>query len=1221
MSDSSLSDSDSKVDLLRRFLNELHQEADPAKVIDDHCARYPDLADQIRGMAEMDAVLQEKTPDWTTPRLRSDGAPSGIATRAERLGPYRIVRVIARGGMGEVFEAVEEPLDRRVAVKTIRSGHSTRPDWMERFLHEREVLARLHHTHIVPIFAAGQEGDLLYFSMPYISGASLGQVIHTARRTESRTPGHMSSTFEDLVAEARTGGERIAPSETTIEAPQAAKASPSALELRPDYIKSTVQLMAAVAEALHHAHEARIIHRDLKPSNLMVEPNGHPWVLDFGLARVRPEPDGPGPDTASPLRDRVSVTVGTVGTPPYMAPEQHEVGREIDPRTDVWGLGVTLYELLTLHQAFKGRESVLDSDPIPPRTLVKNLPRDLEAVILKALKKDPAQRYPTVLALSEDLRHWLRGEPVTARPARLVRRVWMWSKRNKGWAAALAGTFLALLSFGFIAYEREQAKGRELKLMLIERDRLSPHVSFVNQWGEPLANYWTENLRDAIRSVGQPAFAFDRGPLQAQAAAALQGLEARLRKHMKVNALAVAFDIEGRRLLVMGGKLVTDDRRRAEPNQLVLWDSQTDEARTFPAPGPGEPLFLADGTPALLVAAPDDPSALILFDGINQRVVHRFASPFEAEPTVWLLPSASRDGKHLTAVAARRADFMPELLARSTKYICAEDLAGISFDGPTELIVWETETGKRVARISHKGTLALAISPDGRMLAAGNRLGMAEVWSLPEARLLDRQPLDTGRAPITCLAFGRDPVWRTGPGAERMPPWVLAAGNQAGTVILWDLVALKPRASCLGSGVDIKAIDFTPDGQRLATGGRHEVRIWDAATGHRLLQIEAYDYLPGLRFDPDGRRLALAETSVHGVSGTKGCVQVLDLENGRGMTAVHGLRDRIRTIVFSADNRRIAALTHGWQIGVWEWRGGRLLAVLDAPLGDYVDNAGLAFDAEGRRLVCVAKDEARVWDFETKRMQRIQGLPVALTERPIFVGTDHLYLARRERKGRRPPYDFVRQEDDPPVVRLYDLLGPEPTRPIGELSTPGLKFVRFDIAPNGSLLAVESRRRDGEGERQEAQLYRLPDLAPLGGPLASAVVRAGDYDSFYGRFGASGTYYKLNLTLKTDSRVFLEIATRTIRGVDVSATQQKPSPFTTRWWSDPPHEASRSQRDRHVLFIEHDRAEPLLRIPVPNGGCASPDGLYWVLQSHDGGIFVFDPVAIQRHLTELGLGW
>src|SRR4051794_25349556 len=135
----------------------------------------------------------------------------------------------------------------------------------------------------------------------------------------------------------------------------------------------------------------------------MVEPNGHPWVLDFGLARVRPDPDGPSPDHVSSLPNRIAVTIGTVGTPAYMAPEQHEPGRDIDARTDVWGLGVTLYELLTLRQAFKGRESVLESAPVRPRTLIKNLTRDLEAIVLKAVKKDPARRYPTALALADDL--------------------------------------------------------------------------------------------------------------------------------------------------------------------------------------------------------------------------------------------------------------------------------------------------------------------------------------------------------------------------------------------------------------------------------------------------------------------------------------------------------------------------------------------------------------------------------------------------------------------------------------------------------------------------------------------------------------------------------------------------------------------------------------------------------------------------------------------------
>ena len=326
MSDTSLSDNDPRINILRHVLERLRGEPDPAAFLADQCNRHPDLADQIRGMAEIDDALRQKTSTWSTRMSDPDGSRGFAPTQGDRLGPYRIVRVVARGGMGEVYEAIEEPLDRRVAVKTIRSGRSTRPDWMQRFLHEREVLARLHHTHIVPIFAAGEQDKLLYFAMPYISGASLGQVIHTARQAEARTPGHMSSTFEDLVARARSDDDTNKPAELGSDRPGEQPASVPALELRGDYIRSTVAMMAAVAEALHHAHEAKIIHRDLKPSNIMVEPNGHPWVLDFGLARTPPDPHGPAPGESPILPDRAAVSVGPMGTPPYMAPEQYEPG-------------------------------------------------------------------------------------------------------------------------------------------------------------------------------------------------------------------------------------------------------------------------------------------------------------------------------------------------------------------------------------------------------------------------------------------------------------------------------------------------------------------------------------------------------------------------------------------------------------------------------------------------------------------------------------------------------------------------------------------------------------------------------------------------------------------------------------------------------------------------------------------------------------------------------
>jgi serine/threonine protein kinase len=832
MSDSTYSDSDSDLDILRRFLSELQAATDPAKVVEDHCARHPELADQIRGMAEMDAALQEQTPDWTNPRFRVDGVPAGVATRAERLGPYRIVRVIARGGMGEVFEAVEEPLDRRVAVKTIRSGDNTRPDWMQRFLHEREVLARLHHTHIVPIFAAGQEGDLLYFAMPYIPGVSLGQVIHTARRTESRTPGHMSSTFEDLVAQARSGSERTGPTAPTTEVPTPAKEPSPVLELRPDYIRSAVQIMAAVAEALHHAHEARIIHRDLKPSNLMVESNGHPWVLDFGLARVRPEPDGPSPGQTSALPNRVAVTVGTVGTPPYMAPEQHEPGRDIDARTDVWGLGVTLYELLTLRQAFKGRESVLGSDPVPPTTLVKNLPRDLEAVILKALKKDPAKRYPTTLALSEDLKCWLRREPVSVWPVHRVARppwrVWLWSKRNKGWAAAIGIFLIALASVLATALAGERAQRRESLLQQIQRIRLTPH-----------RNGWFDAAWDLVRQAA--SIRRDRN-LQAQAAICLLGLDARLVKQIerpanapRFQAKALAFDPAGQRLLIA-----------AEGEGVTVWDRRTEEVRGLrPKDSAWIFAFRTDGTALELVGEPDNEGLvanLDLREVDSGRVVRRFdisGGQKARVPAFTLTPN----GSHLAVVT----------IAPKSQSL--------------RLRVWQVESGRLVHEIAvdaQRPTTAVALSPDGRLVALGDADGRVTVWLLPGGELI--ATLSAGRVRINVLQFGLDPVVRAD--LDRDDPtgrWVLAAGDASGSVTVWDLYQRCVRCLGRGSNYDVSTLAFTPDGTTLASSGRATVRLWDIASGRLLLELGRRNTTTALAFSQDGKiltRLRLRPTSL-----------------------------------------------------------------------------------------------------------------------------------------------------------------------------------------------------------------------------------------------------------------------------------------------------------------------------------------------------------------------
>ncbi|MGE3821343.1 MAG: serine/threonine-protein kinase, partial [Isosphaeraceae bacterium] len=349
---------------LERFERELMDASDPAAVLKRYREEFPDLADMLGKIAEAIAMLQVTPP--------GQGHFEPEPTLPERFGPYKVVRSIGRGGMGEVFEAIEEPLGRRVAIKTLRR-HPTTPSLLRRFDRERRTLARLHHTNVVPIYATGSEGDLLYFAMPYLSGASLGQVIKTARSRELSGNGLTSSSFEELVNEAHSRSQSASePPQKENTSASAAPAPVAARHLSREFIRSAVRVMAMVAEGLHHAHQAGFIHRDLKPGNVIVERDGHAWVLDFGLAAFRANAaEGPLafaiPSDDSDLER--SLTVGTLGTPGYMAAEQQADSKRANVQSDVWGLGVTLYELLTLQRAFPTNTAAIESKPTPPREL------------------------------------------------------------------------------------------------------------------------------------------------------------------------------------------------------------------------------------------------------------------------------------------------------------------------------------------------------------------------------------------------------------------------------------------------------------------------------------------------------------------------------------------------------------------------------------------------------------------------------------------------------------------------------------------------------------------------------------------------------------------------------------------------------------------------------------------------------------------------------------
>jgi serine/threonine-protein kinase len=346
-----------------------------------------------------------------------------LSEKTNSVGDYEILEEIGRGGMGVVYKARHRSLDRRVALKMLRAGELATPADLQRFRNEAKIVANLDHPRIVPIYEVGEQDQRLYYTMKLIDGGSL-------------------------------------------------MASLPSFQTNP---RAAAELVADIAQAVHHAHEQGILHCDLKPSNILLDKDGRPNISDFGLARWL-ETDG-----------SLSESGVVVGTPSYMSPEQ-AAGRyrETSPLSDVYGLGAILYALLTGRPPFQGMttletlDQVRTLEPVPPTRLEAHVPRPLEAVCLKCLHKEPRLRYASARALAEDLQRYLAGLPTNARSAGLAARAWLWCRRPERIRDAgvmmvcFNATFcvwgllgLLAVTLGFLRSDRPSAAGWNLALPVV----------------------------------------------------------------------------------------------------------------------------------------------------------------------------------------------------------------------------------------------------------------------------------------------------------------------------------------------------------------------------------------------------------------------------------------------------------------------------------------------------------------------------------------------------------------------------------------------------------------------------------------------------------------------------------------------------------------------------------------------------------------------------------
>jgi WD40 repeat protein/serine/threonine protein kinase len=767
--------------------------------------RYPEIAGTLAECLAGLEFVHAAAPDLSQPP--GGGGALGDIPAGVPLGDFRMIREIGRGGMGIVYEAEQLSLGRRVALKVLPFAAALDPRQLQRFKNEAQAAAHLQHQHIVPVYYVGCERGVHFYAMQLIEGHTLAAVIKELGQLagpEGRAVAAGSLASELVsgqwvppsprsLAKGEQGGEGD-PQRTTDSAPVPEFAPPptapvAALSTERStrsaaFFRTVAHLGVQAAEALEYAHQMGVIHRDIKPGNLMVDATGRLWVTDFGLARLGTDPG-------------LTMTGDLLGTLRYMSPEQ-ALGQRVvvDHRTDLYSLGVTLYELLTLERAYGGhdRQEVLRQialeEPPPPRRLNKAVPGELETIVLKAMAKSPEERYATAQELADDLRRWLEDKPIRARRPSLRQRGVKWARRHRTVVraavvvAALAVVALAVSTLLiWRAQGRTEAANRELQ-----------------------TNLYFKNIALAEREWSVNNLA-RMNLLLAECPKELRGWEWYYLKRLPHGGLPPLR--HGR--AVMSVAISPDGQRIASSSNdgfVILWNAQTGQ-KLFPgfkghegvaqtvAFSPDSRLLATGGTDPTGTHPP--PGTVKVWDAKTGQLLRQLKGHSNMVVGIAFSP----DGQRLASVSwVRRNEEMPSR---------------------GEMKIWDVTTGNLLLTVpGHESLMnCVAFSPDGKRLAtSGSQDTTVKIW---DAQTGEEQRTFRGHNhKVQCVAFSPD--------GKR-----LAWGSTDSTVKVWDIPerraeAVNPLIHTLrGHTGWVLSVAFSPDGQQIASASSDgTVRVWKA---------------------------------------------------------------------------------------------------------------------------------------------------------------------------------------------------------------------------------------------------------------------------------------------------------------------------------------------------------------------------------------------------------